>query len=125
MEVKVIEADSKVREDIGKVAVTRGPIVYCLEETDNGKDLHMLYVDMAGTSQVADEKICGVDVKAICMDGYRQEADTDNKADGKRSSTLYRVASAKTKNKTELKYIPYYMWANRAENEMQVWTRIL
>lgn len=125
MEVKVIEADSKVREDIGKVAVTRGPIVYCLEETDNGRDLHMLSVDAEGTSKVADENICGLDVKAIFMGGYRQESDTNNNADGRRSSTLYRVAGAKTKNKTELKYIPYYMWANRAENEMQVWTRIL
>ena len=37
MEVRMIAAKEAVREDMGKVAVMRGPVVYCLEETDNGK----------------------------------------------------------------------------------------
>lgn len=38
MDVKIMQADPMVREDIGKVAVARGPMVYCLEEADNGPD---------------------------------------------------------------------------------------
>ncbi len=41
-EIKMIKCNSNVRENIGKIAVTRGPIVYCLEEKDNGKNLHLL-----------------------------------------------------------------------------------
>ena len=33
-------ASERVREDIGKAAIMRGPVVYCLEEKDNGKNLH-------------------------------------------------------------------------------------
>ena len=39
MPVQLMEADPRVREDVGKVAVTRGPVVYCLEEADNGDQL--------------------------------------------------------------------------------------
>lgn len=45
MEVRLIAAKEAVREDMGKGAVMRGPVVYCLEETDNGKDLQKLLID--------------------------------------------------------------------------------
>lgn len=40
--VKLIKCSNKVRANIGKAAVTRGPFVYCMEEADNGKDLQMI-----------------------------------------------------------------------------------
>ena len=40
MPVEMVEAHPSVRQDAGKVALKRGPIVYCLEEVDNGKNLH-------------------------------------------------------------------------------------
>ena len=40
MEVQMFAASERVREDIGKAAIMRGPVVYCLEEKDNGKNLH-------------------------------------------------------------------------------------
>ncbi len=45
MGVHMITADERVREDIGKVAFVRGPIVYCMEEADNGKNLHLYKAD--------------------------------------------------------------------------------
>ncbi len=42
MEIKRITANPFVRETIGKIALMRGPIVYCLEEVDNGNNLHLL-----------------------------------------------------------------------------------
>lgn len=53
MEVRCMTANTKVRENVGKVAFTRGPICYCVEEIDNGRNLHMLMADM--------EKIYGTD----------------------------------------------------------------
>ena len=63
MPLLLMEADEKVREDAGKVSVLRGPIVYCLEEVDNGKDLHLLEVN-------PDSEICGNPVKVVEMDGF-------------------------------------------------------
>lgn len=45
MPVELVAANPKVREDVGKVAVMRGPVVYCLEEADNGDQLQELYLD--------------------------------------------------------------------------------
>jgi hypothetical protein len=117
MEVKLVEASKSVREDIGKVAVTRGPIVFCMEEADNGKNLHLLSVKGDSKADVSDINISGVTAKMVALSGYRQEA--DDKEDG-----LYHIVKPKAKSEVQLKYIPYYMWANRMENEMQVWTRL-
>lgn len=43
MPIEIMTANVNVREDIGKVAIMRGPIVYCLEKEDNGNDLHRVY----------------------------------------------------------------------------------
>lgn len=116
MEVQVLEADSRVREDIGKAAVARGPVVYCMEEADNGKNLHMLEMDPQGIFETAEEKICGVSVVTISGQGKRRKKKED--------SGLYRPYSPAEYDNTVLKWIPYYAWANRGEGEMQVWTRV-
>lgn len=117
MEVTLIEADESVRETIGQVAVMRGPVVYCLEETDNGKDLHLLTIEDDRDYEVADLEIWGVRAKQILLPGYRQE-----KA-GVREG-LYRKHTQAFKRKISLVFIPYYMWANRGENEMRVFVRV-
>ncbi len=45
MPVNVLEANPRVREDAGKLAVMRGPVVYCIEEADNGTDLHRVFLN--------------------------------------------------------------------------------
>lgn len=115
MEVRLLAANSAVREDVGKAAIMRGPVVYCLEEADNGKNLHLLSVDTEGMAQVSDGNICGAEAKMITMPGFRQKEDL--------GSSLYREWKKPEQERVMLKYIPYYMWANRGENEMQVWSR--
>jgi len=115
MEVRLMAARGAVREDVGKTALMRGPVVYCLEEADNGKDLHLLSVDTEGTAQVSDEEICGVLAKVIAMPGFRQKEEA--------CGSLYRQWKKPEQERVTLKFIPYYMWANRGENEMQVWSR--
>lgn len=116
MEVKLIAANPMVRENVGKVAVTRGPIVYCLEEADNGPDLHLLSIDPAQSAAVREDSICGIAAKTILMHGLKCSG--ADKAGG-----LYPVWKEERKEAVDLKFIPYYMWANRMENEMQVWIR--
>lgn len=117
MEVKFIEADWRVREDIGKVAVTRGPFVYCMEEVDNGKNLHMLTMCTEEEPIVAERDIAGTKVKAVTAKGFR-EVPAAHEATG-----LYHVFQERKRKAVELQFIPYYTWANRGENEMQVWIR--
>ena len=118
MPVRLMEADEKVREDAGKTALMRGPIVYCLEEADNGKNLHLLKLDPDAKAEVVDGEICGIPVKEVEMEGYRV-VDT-----AKTEGALYHIYKKKEKQPVKLKFIPYYTWANRGENEMEVWVRI-
>ena len=118
MPVRFMEADEKVREDAGKVAVMRGPVVYCLEEVDNGKKLHLLEVDPEEKAEVLDGEICENPVKVLQLKGYRI-VDT-----AKKDGELYHVYKKKEKTPVELRFVPYYTWANRGENEMEVWVRV-
>ncbi len=117
MEVRVFEADSRVREDIGKVAVMREPVVYCLEEADNGTDLHLLSLDVHAEPEVREREIAGTTVKGIALSGYRQDPVY---IEGK---GLYRVVKEIKRNPVKLQFVPYYTWANRGENEMRVWVQ--
>lgn len=49
MEIKRIKSNPFVRENIGKTALMRGPIVYCLEEADNGNNLHLVSLSSDAT----------------------------------------------------------------------------
>lgn len=116
MEARLMAANGKVREDIGKAAVVRGPVVYCMEETDNGKDLHLLTLRPDVPFGVTDTEICGVPVKAVEAAGYRVA--------GQEASGLYHPYRPAVKEAVRIRLIPYFTWANRGENEMQVWTRV-
>lgn len=115
MDVKYVYSSLKVRENIGKVAVMRGPVIYCAEEKDNGNDLHLMSVDIMSESKVADIEIDGVAAKKITLKGERYVMPKD--------TSLYLKAESLEKVPCDITYIPYYMWANRGEGEMQVWTR--
>ena len=118
MPVRMLSADSRVREDIGKVAFTRGPVTYCLEEADNGKDLHLLFADTdaAAKAQIVDGDIAGHPVKLLKLPGKRQQPSTEG--------GLYQDYAAPAFEAAELTLVPYYAWANRGEGEMTVWVRI-
>ena len=53
MPVTFVKANPKVRQDIGKTAVMKGPVVYCLEEDDNGEELQMIH--LAGKKDIHEE----------------------------------------------------------------------
>ncbi len=132
MKIRVLQADTRVREDVGKAAIMRGPVVYCMEEADNGADLHLLTLDPAGELQEIDREIAGTKVKAVTAKGYREaarqqaESDTQQAAGNMRqvASNIYYDYAPPAKEPVTLQFIPYYTWANRGENEMQVWVRI-
>jgi len=115
MPVELVEANPNVRCNAGKVAIQRGPVVYCLEEADNGKNLSSIVID-SDKPLVAeyDRDFFG---GAVIIKGTASR-DSESGWEGK----LYRLHQKNTETFT-FKAIPYYLWANRGEGEMQVWTR--
>ncbi len=116
MPAQVVYANPNVRADVGKVAVVKGPIVYCLEETDNGSNLSNLYLDVseALTEEYREDILGGVTI--IKAKGKRVE--TAAWSDGR----LYATRPVSFKE-AELSFVPYCNWGNRGYGEMSVWVR--
>lgn len=115
MNIRLIAADGRVREDIGKVAVTRGPIVYCLEEADNGSNLHMLALDT---------ECLGETYESDCLDNKMQFIRMNGGRIIEKDCGLYYDYHKPEYEPCKLTFIPYYAWANRGEGEMQVWSNV-
>ncbi|MCM1188341.1 MAG: glycoside hydrolase family 127 protein [bacterium] len=119
MEPRCVLANTGVREDIGKAAFTRGPICFCLEEADNGKNLHLLRADAEKLSGITVEKSqeLGHEMRVLKVSGKRTEESGNDAA-------LYHEYRAARETDAVLTFIPYYAWNNRGEGEMSVWVRI-
>lgn len=116
LEPRVMRANPNVREDIGKVAVVRGPVVYCLEETDNGSNLPALYLDTDKPLRTSYEERLFGGATVIYADGGRMVTD------GWREDELY--AQKETAYQPQkLTFVPYAFWGNRAHGEMLVWVK--
>jgi DUF1680 family protein len=114
---RFVRANPNVRADCGKTAVMKGPLVYCLEEADNGKNLSGLYVS---TDQKIREQESSAfaEVTELIMKGKRMEETAW------KESELYGEHPLTFSNVT-LKAIPYAYWNNRGIGEMTVWIKEL
>jgi len=116
MPVRLVCANPKVRQMMGRVAVQRGPVVYCLESADNPVsplDRITLPLDMAWSAEHCPELLGGVAV-------LRGEARVDNIA---WSGGLYGPARPIERQPIAVIAVPYCVWDNRAPGEMRVWFR--
>ncbi len=111
---RFIRANPKVRADAGKVAVVRGPLVYCLEETDNGANLSALSID---TEQKPEEEKSSLFGGCVLLHVKGERIIQDSWDGG-----LYSTAKPRKKPVT-LKMVPYAYWNNRETGEMSVWIR--
>jgi hypothetical protein len=107
MEVRRVVASEQVKDDQGKVALQRGPLVYCAEWADNnGKAANILIPnDAVFKAQFQPSLLNGVEVlqsevPVITVDEKAQTVSTSRKP---------------------FTAIPYYAWANRGKGEMMVW----
>ncbi len=117
MEVHVMQPNSMIREDAGKAALMRGPIVYCMEEADNGKNLHLTLISAgAQIEELRDDRFGQTAVRLIVPGKRLSEKEGPDQS-------LYHVWKELQYKDVKLQFIPYYMWANRGEGEMQVWVR--
>lgn len=109
-----VYANYQVRADAGKVAVRRGPIVYCVESADNASPIAGITLPRESefTEAYVEDKLGGI--VEIYADGTVLVDDGDD--------SLYRETPPK-REKTKLTFIPYYTWANRGAGEMSVYVR--
>lgn len=111
MTVKCIYANHHVSADTGKVAFSRGPLVYCAEEADNVKGVLALRVDKNAEENavLCPSEDCRGTIK-IVLKGKRA-------VDGE---ALYSDTPPRMEP-CDITMIPYYTWANRGAGEMRVW----
>ena len=106
MEVKRVVANENIKDDIGKVALQRGPVMYCAEWADNdGKTSNiMLPANASFTTEFKPALLNGVMT-------LKTEAPVVNIKDDETIVTEKKMVTV----------IPYYSWANRGKGEMTVW----
>ena len=115
MTIERVHAHPDIRDDAGRVALKRGPLVYCAEACDNAHPIHALALPENGALKS--------DFDASLLGGVvtlRAEALADDTGDG--SGVLYRFAPPGQQH-AELRAIPYYAWGHRQPGTMQVWLR--
>lgn len=113
---KFVYANPQVRADSGKVAIVRGPLVYCLEEIDNSQNLPAIFVDTDAALREEKSDLFGgiITVKA------RGKKIVESSV----SDSLYSGQKPQLED-VELTAIPYPYWNNRGEGEMLVWMKEL
>jgi DUF1680 family protein len=116
MPVERVYAHPNVQANVGRVALQRGPIVYCLEQVDNpGIPLNSIILprDTKFETSFCKDLLGGV----VVLKG-KAKYEAEKEWDG----LLYRIGPPKLKN-CEITAIPYYAWCNRGKGSMIVWIR--
>lgn len=116
MKPQLMCADPRVRQAGGKLAIMRGPVVYCLEEADNGKNLHDIALPVAGAvfTEVRDNMAGQLPFIRLGVAGIRYHSDQHG------PGRLYQPAAGQGQP-VSLQAIPYFLWGNRGFGEMRVW----
>ena len=115
MPVTLTETNPNVRQNTGKAALIRGPIVYCLEEADNGKGLFKLRLNLS------DPIDAEVNFNKDLLEGLTTITLNGKKVKDWSEDELYRPAEDAKLDDQLLRFIPYYAWGNRGPGEMIVW----
>jgi DUF1680 family protein len=123
MPPQVLEANPRVADDTGRVALQRGPLVYCMEGLDqpNGVELADVALNLGQKpasqfeSEYVKDMLGGMVVLRHKGIAYQRS--------GTGGGLYSRYSSQPPKTRQiPLAFIPYYAWANRQATEMQVWT---
>lgn len=110
MEVRVMEANPRAVDLCGRGAVTRGPLVYCAESTDNNCELRDVRISRTAGYTAEQEKLCNTEISVIYTEASVRET----------GDQLYMDKIAARKE-IPLKLIPYFARANRGITEMTTW----
>ena len=107
MRAVMVQSNDAIKQNTDRVAIQYGPLVYCVEGSDNNGKAWNIIVPPDTKFDVIDYKVQDEPVKAITAEVPVVVVGEDG-------------LSLKTEKK-KIIAIPYYAWANRGKNEMQVW----
>ena len=110
MEPVWMGANAAVADCAGKAALQVGPMVYCMEEVDNGANLNAIAVDLSSDFTTGFDDT--LRVPTVTVRGVRQS---------ETAGALYAPIGAATP--VLVRFIPYFAFANRGESEMMVWVK--
>lgn len=115
MQVRALHAHPAVKADVGRVAIARGPLIYCAEEVDNAADLNALIVpqDLSAARTAELPGLAGA--VAIEVPARREQWP-------QRAGRLYDAGHPEFAQATA-RLVPYHLWDNREPGAMLVWVR--
>jgi DUF1680 family protein len=120
MEVRYLESHPLVKENTGRIAITRGPLVYCLEAADNPAAL-LSEIAIHPARQPKIEFIPDFLGGIVQLQFQAEKMRIDPKWD----STLYHPIDPPgypaKRDEIDVVSTPYYAWANREPGEMEIW----
>ena len=106
MEPRVVRANNKVAADRGKVAIERGPLVYCAEHPDNNFDIMGALINQEPQFTLGKGEVAGTPITTLITDAQTLNFSKQGKLE--------------TQDQT-LTLIPYYAWCHRGSGKMRVW----
>jgi DUF1680 family protein len=120
MNVKYIESHPYILENTGRIAISRGPLLYCVEQADNPKiglqDIKIITAAVCG--EESDTNLLGGIVKL----GFQGESiGVGSWWNGRLYNPIKRAKGHRRGKLAEIIAIPYYAWANREPGAMQIW----
>lgn len=116
MAPKWVTANPQVRDDLGRVALSYGPLIYTAEQHDLGYAPQLFSVDTEGEIVVQKEKMLE-GIVTLTASGLKESESFPDQ--------LYADLDSVEHEAAEAKFVPYYAWCNRGPNSMQVWIRRL
>jgi DUF1680 family protein len=113
-DVERLQAHPNVMSDHGKIALRRGPLVYCLEQQDHQADIDQIVLppDAPLTSRFDEGLLGGLEL--ITSPGLRRDTP-------EWGQQLYRPVPAASREATPVTAVPYAYWGNRGPGKMRVW----
>lgn len=106
MQPRTVRANGQVAADKGRVAIERGPIVYCAEWPDNKCDVLSVLINQEPQFALGTKEIMNTTVQTLTTDAQTLNFDKTGKLHA---------------NDEKLVLIPYYAWAHRGPGKMTVW----
>lgn len=104
MQVRKVMANDQLKEDANKVALQRGPIVYCAEWKDNNGEVSNIVIPQNAVFSASFHPDMLNGLTVLKGEVLKEDSVNQNKA-----------------KPVQLTAIPYYSWANRGKGEMTVW----
>jgi DUF1680 family protein len=114
LQIEMLEANPNVLQSRGKIALRRGPLMYCLEQPDNKTDIEKIALPITAKLAARYEPGLLGGVTVITGEGRAQKGDNWDNA-------LYRPIQTASGAPVDFKAIPYCVWGNRGQKKMKVW----